>query len=283
MTRFGIRWLDERFDRAVDEIEEEAEIERGATGLIAFLGGVGVGVGLMYLLDPERGAQRRSWMRDKAVHWRHRIADAAEATSRDVAQRTRGLVARTRSRFRHEDVPDDTLVERVRAEMGRKVSHPRAIDVTAEQGVVTLRGPVFASEADRLLACVERVPGVEDVVNELEVHATAIGVPALQGGSELEPPIAWWARGWTPSDRLAAGVVGAGCVAYGARARGLAGAGLGVLGGALLFRAITNVPARSGRRRSRSEGSGNGAHGNGADPGLDGARDGDAAGSASTG
>src|SRR5205823_10004365 len=74
------------------------------------------------------------------------------------------------------------LVERVRAKMGRVVSHPRAIRVTARGGRVTLMGPILAGEVAPLLACASRIHGVHELENRLEVHTDAGDHPALQGG-----------------------------------------------------------------------------------------------------
>src|SRR5437763_1294527 len=112
----------------------------------ALLAGAGLGAGLMYFLDPDRGRSRRAWMRDKAVHAAHEAQDAACVVGRDLRQRSQGLMAEAQSRLREDHVSDDVLVERVRSQMGRVVSHPRAIEVMAHNGRVTLRGPILANE-----------------------------------------------------------------------------------------------------------------------------------------
>jgi osmotically-inducible protein OsmY len=139
------------------------------------------GAGLMYLLDPDRGARRRALVRDKAVHARHKLGGFG-ATTRDLRNRARGTLAGLRSRWRQEDVGDEILHERVRSAVGRVVSHPGAIEADVFAGRVTLRGPVLQGELDDLLAAVSQVPGVSEVTNELEVHPSAEHVPSLQGG-----------------------------------------------------------------------------------------------------
>jgi osmotically-inducible protein OsmY len=258
------RWNFRRYE------EEESST---ASILLAFLGGVGLGVGAMYLFDPDRGAQRRSWMRDKAVRWRHQIADTADATSRDVAQRARGVVARTRTWFRHEDdVPDDTLVERVRAEMGRKVSHPRSIVVEAHAGTVMLAGPIFAEEVDRLIRCVEKVRGVRSVENLLEVHATAENVPGLQGAEPITGGANFWQRTWPPATRLWTGAGGFSLVLLGLTRRSPVGYVASVAGTALFVRALTNSPTLISMHRGggqQGEGDENGDQQQGSDGASD--------------
>src|SRR5918992_2912051 len=150
---------------------------------LGVVGAFGLGVALMYFLDPGRGARRRALVRDKIVHALRKTEDAAETTGRDLRNRAKGLAAEIRNRFEPEDVDDDVLVARVRAELGRAVSHPGSIAVTARDGRVTLSGPILAREADELLSDVRSVRGVRDVVDRLERHERADDVPGLQGGT----------------------------------------------------------------------------------------------------
>jgi uncharacterized membrane protein len=207
------------------------------------IAGALAGAGLMYLLDPDRGARRRALVRDQAVRARHRFAEGAEATGRDLRNRARGTAAQLRSRIRKESAGEEILHERVRSALGRAVSHPGAIEVLVSQGRVTLQGQVLAHELDELLRTVGSVRGVSEVNNELEVRASGEGVPALQGGRRREARPELAQENWAPAIRVLAGAVG-GAVAY----RGLRGEGpvapvLVLLGGALVARALTNLPA----------------------------------------
>jgi osmotically-inducible protein OsmY len=145
--------------------------------------GIGIGATLMYLLDPDRGKRRRALVRDRAVHALHETEDTIRTTARHMGFRARGLAARTRARFTHEEVTDEVLAERVRSRLGRAVSHPRSIDVEVIQGHVTLRGPVLARDVARLLKSVASVRGVTGVENRMEVHEEEGSVPGLQSGA----------------------------------------------------------------------------------------------------
>ena len=140
-------------------------------------GGIGLGAALMYMLDPDRGRRRRALLRDQLVRVAHGTPDAVGAAARDLSNRARGLAAGVGSMLSSEEVSDEVLVARVRSKMGRVVSHPHAIEVTAAQGRVTLGGPVLAHEVEHLLSGVSRVRGVADVESRLEVHADAGNVP----------------------------------------------------------------------------------------------------------
>src|SRR5215216_3075785 len=151
------------------------------TGQGKLMTGIVVGAGAMYLLDPDRGARRRSLLRDQGVHAGHKLGDGLAASARDARNRTAGVAAELRSRFRSDQVNDDVLHERVRSAIGRVASHPSAITVLAAEGRVVLTGHVLADEVDDLVTRVEGVRGVSEVRNELEIHRSADGVPALQG------------------------------------------------------------------------------------------------------
>jgi len=185
----------------------------------AWLCGVGVGATTMYLLDPDLGRRRRAVVRDKAIRAGRKTWDAADATARDVGQRAAGMTARARAMF-ETDTPDDrVLCARVRSELGRATSHPRAIDVQARAGTVALVGDALASEIPAIVRRVESVRGVCEVENQLTPHAAAEKVPSLQGESERPGQWMSWARsGWSPTAILVAGVSAAAAVAVGTRA-----------------------------------------------------------------
>lgn len=147
--------------------------------------GAALGAGVMYLLDPDRGTRRRALVRDKAARATHKTTDALEALGRDAANRAKGIAAEARGAMRDEHPGAAKLVERCRAELGRAVSHPRAIDVeTTEDGKVYLSGQILAHEADRAVNAISGVRGVAYVEDRLERHDSAERVPSLQGGRE---------------------------------------------------------------------------------------------------
>lgn len=168
----------------------------------ALLSGVAIGAALTLAFDPDRGARRRALLRDKMIRGSRLTADAADATLRDVQNRTRGIAAVARGRLQREEVDDARLLERVRAKLGRVCSHPHAIDVETRAGEVTLRGPIFAGEVKAVMATVASVRGVETVISELEPHDTSDGVPSLQGeGRRAGPSLDLLQSNWAPATR----------------------------------------------------------------------------------
>ncbi|MFL5309539.1 MAG: BON domain-containing protein [Myxococcales bacterium] len=145
-----------------------------------FFAGFVVGGVTVALLDPRRGAARRAVLRDKGISAAKNAAGAAARRGRDLRHRLRGVVYETKARLSEEQVPDDILVERVRAQLGRPVSHPRAIDVRVQDGCVVLAGPILAAEVDDLISQVSRIAGVRSIRSELDLHDEPGSVPALQ-------------------------------------------------------------------------------------------------------
>ncbi|MDQ5858859.1 MAG: BON domain-containing protein [Acidobacteriota bacterium] len=175
---------------------DESTIRAGAM----LLGGLGLGAALMYVLDPERGKRRRALVRDKAVRVTKKTGDSFGARSRDWKNRAKGVAAEVKSLARREEVSDPVLEERVRAEIGRVVSTPGAIEVSATAGTVTLSGAVLASEVDDLVSAVRGVAGVEEVENRLEMHAAADDVPALQGARGPRSKAERGLESWDPAE-----------------------------------------------------------------------------------
>jgi uncharacterized membrane protein len=224
------------------------------TDTAALLGALGLGAALMYFLDPSRGRRRRALVRDQVRHAVRKGEHGMEATVNDLTNRAHGLAAEARNRFREDDPTDDVLVARVRSELGRVCSHPRAVIVTALDGVVTLSGPVLEHEVDNVVAAARSARGVTSVENRLEVHEEPGNVPSLQGGAtRTGTRMELLQEHWTPAARLLVGTGGAALAGYGLSRRDMPGQLMGLLGAAALARSIANTDFRP-RRRGGDEG-----------------------------
>lgn len=156
---------------------------------ISFLGGFVAGVLAMYYLDTQSGGRRRALVRDRVVSTGHHAAGLAQTQARRALDRAKGMLA-TRSLHRvNRRVPesDQQLHDRIRARLGRVISHPKAVAVLVDQGCVRLSGHVLRHEVEPLLAEIRVMPGVQEVRNEAQVHDSPQGIPSLQGG-RTEPP-----------------------------------------------------------------------------------------------
>ena len=66
------------------------------------LGGLGLGAGLMYLLDPEKGAERRDVVRGHVVDYGRQTGDLLDHTRRTLGRQAQAVLPRTRVPFRHQ-------------------------------------------------------------------------------------------------------------------------------------------------------------------------------------
>ncbi|HSC28615.1 MAG TPA: BON domain-containing protein [Vicinamibacterales bacterium] len=211
----------------------------------SLLAATAAGAGLTYLLDPARGARRRARLRDTMAHASTVTRRAISMTARDAVHRTYGTAASLRGALRQDRVDDVVLAERVRAKLGRYVSHPHALDVASHEGVVTIVGPILTVEAPRLLRAVRAVRGVHDVVDALERHDEPGSVPSLQGGRKPHGErLDAMQDHWSPTTRCMAWTAGAAFVTLGAARRDLPGLFSMLAGLTLIARAATNRPLK---------------------------------------
>jgi uncharacterized membrane protein len=208
---------------------------------------LGLGALLTYMFDPQAGRRRRAAVRDKMIRFGHKTRDAIDVTSRDLRNRALGLTAEMRKLASNEKVTDEILAQRVRSHVVSIVSHPRSIDVRADNGKITLSGPILAAQVDRLVNYVSSMSGVTQVENRLEVHEQPENVPGLQGQPAVrkggQVPDVMQAN-WSPTTRFIAGTFGASLALYGARQLNALGTAVATLGAAIVTRALTNMEFR---------------------------------------
>jgi uncharacterized membrane protein len=192
----------------------------------------------MYFFDPRRGRARRARVAALATHLRRAEQRLVGKAARDAAHRARGLMQRIAYVRAGGRPTDDAVLEaRIRARLGRVVAHPSAIELTVRRGIVTLRGAVLGTEVSRALRSLRRVPGVRDVVDRLDRHATP-DVPELQGDGARVPT-----EQWAPLARVSAAAGGAATALYGLLVRrGVLGRAMAAGGAALAVRGVTNLP-----------------------------------------
>lgn len=215
----------------------------------AWIKGAGIGAGLMYLFDPDRGRQRRARLRDQATHIATDARRGLEAGNRDLRQRMRGLAHDVSQRLQPRAAVDDsTLNARVRAALGHAVSNAHAVETDVADGRVRLRGAIAVDDVPLLLAALWRVPGVREIEDRLDVQTHGSQAAPQQGGAiahrhgDASPA-------WTPATHLGAGFAGGLGMVYGFGRGRLFGTLLGLGGLALAARAATNAPIWQSRRR----------------------------------
>ena len=189
----------------------------------------------MYFLDPQAGRRRRARTGDKMERAARKLREAYDVTMRDTEHRARGIAAAASRLVRRDRVSDEVLLGRVRATLGRVVSHPHAVEAQVRARRVTLSGPILAYEVPSLLRAVRYVPGVRAVENRLQPHAEPGNISSLQGGHPRRGQrFELLQDNWSPAARLATGVIGLALILRGGVLRSFAG-------GALLARALSNL------------------------------------------
>ncbi len=131
------------------------------------VGGVGLGLGVMYFLDPRSGRRRRGSVRDRLAHEARRVARRLATFGENLANRSVGQCAELRARLAGEPVSDAVLIARVRSEMGHVIRNLHLIEVEIENGRVVLRGPIDADKVEPLLHRLAGVPGLPPVDSHL--------------------------------------------------------------------------------------------------------------------
>ncbi|MCC6493312.1 MAG: BON domain-containing protein [Pirellulales bacterium] len=223
---------------------------------ISFIKGLYLGAGAIYLLDPQRGRRRRSLLRDQCVHYCHKASRATDVVRRDVGNRMYGAVAEFRGALRRDEPSSETLVARVRAEIGRHVAHASSISVEAVDGRVTLFGSAPAHQAQDLIAAVHRIRGVKQVHSALRLQdqtADNMSSPSESFAHRRRSPHRGSGEYWSPALRAVAGAAGLGLMANCLARRTPAAIMLGTLGFGLATRAATNLELQRlfGASRSR--------------------------------
>jgi CBS domain-containing protein len=144
---------------------------------------MGIGAGLMYVLDSSRG-QSKSPSLSSSAHNRE----------------TRG-------------VSDRKLASAIRSRISGIVSYPQALQLKASNGNVTMSGQILADEVRELIDCVTAMDGVRSLESRLEVHDYPGSHPALEGRRH------GGGTSGTSSLSLLAGVAAGGLLLYGLRSK----------------------------------------------------------------
>lgn len=145
------------------------------------IGGAALGAVATYFFDPVRGHRRRVVLHDKLFSKVNDFKHNSKIFLKNFKSKIFGSVAKVQSKLHSKEQNDETLNQRVRSAFGRQVRHAKAIQTSVTYGIVTLSGPILADEVDKLIKCVKAIPGVQQVVNHLDIYKNAQNISALQG------------------------------------------------------------------------------------------------------
>jgi hypothetical protein len=128
--------------------------------ILLLIAGAGIGAAAMALLEPGKGARRRSWMSDKMARGAHRSNRVIDKKARQLQNEAFGAIAERKARIFEGDIPDDVLEERVKAQIGHVLSQTR-VKVQAQDGHITVEGPVLRGERQKLADRLDVTRGVK--------------------------------------------------------------------------------------------------------------------------
>ncbi len=154
------------FSDSYKESEVEYQTRSMELSWTSLIGGLALGALAMYVTDPSQGRRRRALLQDKMTSATHKSSQLMSQTLRDTRNRLTGLQAEAKRMMasrQAKPIDDHVLEARVRSRLGRAMPQLHGVEVTAEQGLVTLSGNIPQDEEDRLIDAVEAIPGVEGV------------------------------------------------------------------------------------------------------------------------
>jgi hypothetical protein len=179
--------------------------------LHAALAAGAAGAGIMFLLDPRLGRRRRAALLDKGARVSRIVGRGVNSTARDIGHRIEDVVGKGARVFRSESVPDATLAERVRAQIGRMVSNAGPIKVDVGNGAVKISGPILQDEYRPLLRKIQSISGVRFIDDRL--------TPRWPSDSEWQNTRSVRGMSFTPVKRAIAIASGVGALLFGASRR----------------------------------------------------------------
>jgi hypothetical protein len=152
--------------------------QANASNLGSMFAGATLGAGLMFIFDPNRGRTRRAMLQQKAIRGINIVRCEANKQLRNLGHHILGRAEEVKASFRDRsiDIPDDILLERVRAQLGRTVRHFGMLDVRVEDGRVIVEGSGLKGESQKIERRLGKVRGVRDwdvrvnEVNETELN-----------------------------------------------------------------------------------------------------------------
>jgi len=183
-----VRGLGKRLNSRAQDAAEDARARAGEQHsspvlpvTLTAVGCCAMGIGLMYLMDPERGRARRAWLSDTVGGFVKSTGQTFYRTGKDLSHRVAG--GSNSGHSTGGPATSEQLLESVRSEIARVAPDNRHIDVMADvNGSVTLTGIIRPQDADRIIAAVEDVPGVILVINRLNIQSAQ---PAPGSGVQM--------------------------------------------------------------------------------------------------
>jgi len=131
-----------------------------------------LGLGAMWLFDPDRGRGRRAWIGQKTNRLINETGTFMRATGRHVANKSKGYYHQSRKAVGNagQSLSDSSIAESIRSSLGRLgLKSSSSVGVECAGGCVTLSGRCVPDDVDLIIVTARETYGVDDVVNNMEV------------------------------------------------------------------------------------------------------------------
>jgi len=142
------------------------------TAGISGLAALAIGVGAMWLLDPQRGRGRRAWLGQKTTRCLNETGSFMRATGRHLANKSRGYYHESRKAVggAGRRLTDSSVAESIRSTLGRLgLRSSSSVGVECIGGCVTLTGRCVADDVDTVVRTTRETYGVNNVINNMEI------------------------------------------------------------------------------------------------------------------
>ncbi|HWC76216.1 MAG TPA: YtxH domain-containing protein, partial [Blastocatellia bacterium] len=107
---------------------------------LTILGAMGIGAGLMYVFDPDKGKKRRALMRDRLEDTARKTRRQIDRKSHEVGDLVSSIGASIKAPFTNGPLSDNDLLARVKEKVIEILPDTQDIKVRARNGIVTLGG-----------------------------------------------------------------------------------------------------------------------------------------------
>jgi len=135
-----------------------------------------IGAGLMYLLDPKAGAQRRRMVRDKTMDAARQtgsaVSSAAQTVGRKMSDAYESVTGKAKAKAEELAIEAKDLSSHVMHELNQRWAG-NSIHADVEEGRVKLTGYASSNDVENILSVVRSIPGVIEVDNQLEMRDMA--------------------------------------------------------------------------------------------------------------
>ena len=134
-----------------------------------------LGLGAMWLMDPDRGRGRRAWIGQKTNRLLNETGKFMRATGRHVANKSKGYMHESRKAVGNAGtaLTDSSIAESIRSSLGKLgLKSSSSVGVTCTGGCVTLTGRCVADDVDVIIGTTRSTYGVDDVINNMEVGSS---------------------------------------------------------------------------------------------------------------